>query len=94
MNNSTFCFEWDDKKNKANKRKHGISFETASFVFTDQFRIEYYDVAHSIHEDRYITIGCINQVLFVVYTIRGANTRIISARLATEREREIYYGNG
>ena len=90
---TTYTFEWDENKNIINKLKHGISFETASLIFTDDYRVEYYDIVHSIHEDRYVTIGCVNEVLFVVYTIRGINTRIISARKATEKERELYYGD-
>ena len=51
-------FEWDELKNEANKRNHGVSFETAAFVFRDENRIEIYDDLHSkIDEDRYITIG-------------------------------------
>lgn len=84
-------FEWDDEKNKKNIAKHGISFETARFIFDDEYRIEIYDVDNSIDEDRYNTIGLVNDVLFVVYTERNENIRLISARLATERERRIYY---
>lgn len=46
--------EWDDRKNEINKRKHGISFETAAHVFEDINRIEYFDEAHSADEDRFI----------------------------------------
>ncbi len=42
-------------------------------VFNDLQRIEIYDVEHSIHEDRYNTIGMVNDVLFVVYTERKEN---------------------
>lgn len=47
--------EWDDRKNEINKRKHGISFETAAHVFEDINRIEYFDEAHSADEDRFIS---------------------------------------
>lgn len=87
-------FEWDDEKNKINKLKHGISFETATKVFDDKDRIEMYDFLHStLEEDRNITIGKVDEVLFVVFTERGDNTRIISARKATPGEKEAYYGN-
>lgn len=86
-------FEWDEKKAAANIRKHGIPFETAAKVFLDENRIEIYDAAHSIEEDRYITIGRAGDVLFVVYTQRCPNIRLISARLATARERKVYYGD-
>ena len=85
--------EWDDRKNEINKRKHGISFETAAHVFEDINRIEYFDEAHSVDEDRFIVIGLVRKVLFVVYTDRGDATRIISARKATEAETEVYYDN-
>ena len=80
-------FEWDEEKNQINKRKHKISFETAAYVFED----EMYDFEHSIEEDRYIAIGCVGDVLFVVFTERKDNIRLISARLATESERRLYY---
>lgn len=50
-----------------------------------------YDFEHSIDEDRYIAIGCVGEVLFVVFTERKENIRLISARLATESERRLYY---
>lgn len=85
--------EWDDRKNEINKRKHGISFETAAHVFEDINRIEYFGEAHSADEDRFIVLGLVRKVLFVVYTDRGDATRIISARKATEAETEVYYDN-
>lgn len=84
--------EWDDNKNQINIRKHGISFETAALVFADEERIEYYDKLHSIEEDRYVVLGCVQGILYVVYTMRGEAARIISARMATQQERRIYYG--
>ena len=84
--------EWDDKKNQINIRKHGISFETAALVFADEERIEYYDRLHSLDEDRYVILGCVQGVLYVVYTMRGEAARLISARRATPWERKIYYG--
>ena len=59
-------FEWDDEKNKINFAKHGIDFETAMLVFNDLQRIEIYDMEHSKEEDRYNTIGMVNDVIFVV----------------------------
>lgn len=85
--------EWDDRKNEINIRKHGISFATAALVFADEERIEYLDAVHSAEEDRYIVLGMVHQVLFVVYTDRGDASRLISARLATPRERRIYFGD-
>ena len=87
-------FEWDDQKERANIRKHGIDFSTAALVFNDENRIDLYDEIHSESEDRYITIGevgGITYVVFVVYTEREDVIRLISARLATESERRLYY---
>lgn len=87
----TLSFEWDEEKDRINREKHGISFETASYVFQDEYYIEMYDFEHSIEEDRYIAIGRVGELLFVVFTERGEKIRLISARLATERERRLYY---
>ena len=84
-------FEWDDEQDRANRKKHGISFETASYVFRDEYFIEMYDFEHSIDEDRYIAIGMVGDLLFVVFTERSDAIRLISARLATESERRLYY---
>lgn len=84
-------FEWDEDKNIVNKQKHKISFETAAHVFDDPEYIEMYDFEHSIEEDRFIAIGMVGDLLFVVFTERKENIRLISARLATEAERRLYY---
>ena len=86
-------FEWDYQKEIINIRKHGIDFQTASLVFHDPNRIELFDDAHSTEEDRYNTIGMAHNVLFVVYTERRDNIRIISARIATAYERRLYEDN-
>lgn len=84
--------EWDDNKNRINRKKHGISFETAAYVFLDEYRFEELDESHSTEELRYITIGKVHNVIFVVYTQRGDTSRLISARAATPKERSFYYG--
>ena len=86
-------YEWDENKNAYNKRKHGISFEAAIDVFDDPYRKEYYDNNHSDSEDRWITIGKANDILYVVFTERnyGNTIRLISARRATKEERGRYY---
>ena len=90
-------FEWDDAKNKINKIKHGINFKTAARVFSDPYCKTEYDAAHSLYEDRWNVKGLVDDVLFVVYTERGTapyeRIRIISAREATQDEKEDYYGN-
>ena len=87
----TVNFEWDEEKNRINQQKHRISFETAAYVFDDPYHIEMYDFEHSLEEDRYIAIGMVGDVLFVVFTERRETVRIISARLATNIERRLYY---
>ena len=84
-------FEWDEEKNKLNYKKHGIRFESAVLVFDDEYRIDLYDEAHSEFEDRFNTIGMVDDVLFVVYTERMDRIHLISARIATEWERRLYY---
>ncbi len=87
-------FEWDAEKERVNIKKHGIDFNTAALVFDDINRIEIYDEIHSLDEDRYITVGMIGDIAFivtVVYTERNEAVRIISARPATRKEREVYY---
>jgi hypothetical protein len=88
---SILTFEWDEEKNIINKSKHKISFETAAHVFDDPAYIEMYDFEHSKDEDRYVAIGMVGDILFVVFTERKEKIRLISARLATEKERRLYY---
>ena len=88
---NNIVFEWDEEKNRINKRKHHVSFETAEKVFSDEHRIEWFDEKHSDEEDRYITLGMVNEVLHVVYTERDIAIRLISARRANKEERRIYY---
>jgi uncharacterized DUF497 family protein len=85
-------FEWDLKKDKANRRKHGLSFHEAATVFGDPLAISFEDPDHSHDEERYLNFGLsiFNQLLVVSYTRRGDKYRIISARLMTRQERKIY----
>ena len=86
-------FEWDDEKAAINFIKHKVAFEDAVYVFQDENRIEFYDAEHSDNEDRYVAIGLVGTVLFVVFTERKDVTRIISARKANSLERSYYYDN-
>lgn len=87
-------FEWDQKKNIKNKKKHGVSFEDAKNVFFDPLRAEIYDHKNSKTEDRWIIYGRMHWVLFTVCcTENNGCIRIISARKATKKEEEeFYYG--
>ena len=85
-------FEWDEDKNIANIRKHGISFDDAVFVFKDPYLLEAYDKKHSsLDEDRWYAIGFAERILCVVFIERLGTIRIISARLATKKEINEYY---
>lgn len=87
-------FEWDESKNKSNQLKHGVSFEEASQLFSEDVEtLEIFDELHSELEDRFISIGPIKRgLVLVVWTERDADiVRIISARWATARESQQYH---
>ncbi len=85
-------FVWDERKNKSNRKKHGISFEEAVCVFNDEKLLEIYDPEHSnTDEDRWYALGSIGILIVVVFTIRNDSIRIISARKATTGEKNEYY---
>jgi len=86
------AFEWDENKATQNVRKHKVSFEEASTVFADALARTIYDPLHSYEEDRFIMLGESQQrrLLVVVFSDRENRIRIISARLATRRERKDY----
>lgn len=86
--------EWGDDKNVLNKQLHNLSFEAAQYVFTDPERLERPDQSeeNTSGEERWQTLGMVGKVLFVVYTERGENRRIISARIAEKHERRSYHG--
>jgi uncharacterized protein len=87
-------FEWGFDKAQSNYRKHGISFETATEVFDDPLAIETLDAANDEHDEERVLITGRTRgllILTVVYTERGENIRIISARRATKSEHDDYY---
>jgi uncharacterized DUF497 family protein len=83
-------FEWDKSKAKKNQLKHGVSFADTFAVFEDPNAITVNDF--STNEQRYITIGMdgFGRLVVVVYTWRGDNIRIISARKAVRSEVKQY----
>ncbi len=85
-------FEWDEQKAKLNLSKHGISFEEVTFVFSDPLAYIFDDQWHSIGERREIIIGSDgnHRLLLVCFTEKNNKIRIISARLATKKERQDY----
>jgi len=79
-------FEWDPTKAEANLRKHGIAFDFATAVFLDPNRIEQLDDEH-VDEERWIATGRVEHlVLVVIFTLRGEDIRIISARKGIRNE--------
>jgi uncharacterized DUF497 family protein len=88
-------FEWDETKAATNLKKHGVRFEEAKTVFNNPLALIFDDEAHSIDEQREVIIGHSqsNRLLLVCFTERPNAIRIISARLATRREREDYEQN-
>jgi hypothetical protein len=91
-------FEWDDTKNRINRRKHGVSFEEAQSVFFDDAALEYSDPDHSTDEDRFLMLGrsYLLRILVVCHCHRVSESviRIISARKATPKERRAYGRRG
>lgn len=86
-------FEWDTSKAESNIRKHGVSFDEASTVFSDPFELTISDPEHSHGEYRFLSIGRSerDRLLVVSYTERHPNTiRVISARVASSPERQTY----
>jgi uncharacterized DUF497 family protein len=91
-------YSWDERKNRANQKKHGVSFEMASLVFDDPLHISVQD-REVDGEARWQTIGMVANlhVLVVAHTVQAHTVdedaeliRILSARKATRRERSIY----
>lgn len=88
-------FEWDNKKDKANKKTHGVSFEEARTAFYDEYAIQFFDPDHSESEDRFILLGSSFKLktLVVCHCFRKKETiiRIISARKADKDEEQVYW---
>ena len=77
---NTPSFEWDERKNASNIKKHGISFELAHLAFADPHRIIAEDLEHSVKEKRYYCFGKIDEgIITVRFTFRKNIIRIIGA---------------
>jgi len=85
-------FEWDPRKDAANRRKHAVGFREAATVFGDPFATTFPDIDHSISEQRFLSIGvsASGRLLVVAHAEDEATIRIISARPVTRRERRFY----
>src|SRR5258708_16912484 len=87
-------FDWDERKNRRNRTKHGVWFEEAQSVFNDPYGRLFYDPEHSEAEDRFVLLGvsAAARILVVVHCYRGSDSlvRIISARKARKKEVRFY----
>lgn len=85
-------FDWDTRKAAANLKKHGISFYEAATAFGDPLSITIPDPDHSGYEQRSLLMGrtAAHRLVVVSHVERGQAVRLISARLATRRERRTY----
>jgi uncharacterized DUF497 family protein len=88
---------WDAAKAQSNIAKHGVTFAQAATVLLDPLALTVFDEEHSQTEERWFTLGVASEgkLLAVAHTYQSsgpasAQVRIISAREATRREREIY----
>ncbi|WP_405225488.1 BrnT family toxin [Lentisalinibacter sediminis] len=91
--NQSLRFEWDDAKNLANRKKHGLSLSEASQLFhSGGDYLEIFDADHSDEEDRFIGIGPVDRGIVVVVYMEPEDdlVRIIGARFATRREQNLY----
>ena len=87
-------FEWDERKESENRRKHGVSFQEAESVFADENALLLADPDHSEGEDRFILLGLSTRIriLLVCHCYRAGESviRIFSARRADKHERAQY----
>ncbi|MBI2340706.1 MAG: BrnT family toxin [Deltaproteobacteria bacterium] len=85
-------FDWDPKKAELNEKKHGFSFAEAITAFDDPLSLIVDDKKHSVAEERKWLIGNTDagRLAVVVFTERAEIIRVISARPASRKEREIY----
>ena len=83
-------YEWDNEKSCINKKKHGLDFKDAPFVF-DDVHMTSRDDRYAYGEQRFRTYGELkNRLVVIAHTYRNGNIRIISMRKANEREQRLY----
>ena len=83
-------YEWDERKQRENLFKHGLSFEDAHLVFAGSC-VTFEDRRNDYGEERFITLGQLEgRVVVIAHTLRGKKTRIISMRKANSREQKTY----
>jgi uncharacterized DUF497 family protein len=90
----SLSFDWDPRKAAVNLRKHGVSFEDALSVFSDERARLIDDPDHSEDEERFLLLGLSSTLRLLVvahcYREAGGGVRIISARKATREEQRFY----
>jgi uncharacterized DUF497 family protein len=88
-------FSWDDRKNEANKKKHGVSIDEAKTVFYNENAIRYFDPEHSADEDRFLMVGVSQKLRILIvchYFVKEDSViRIISARKVGKSEEDVYW---
>ncbi len=92
---SEIRFEWDIKKDKSNRRKHGVDFDEAATAFSDEHGLLLNDPDESHDQDRFVLMGVSSRLrlLVVVHCLRGEGDviRIISARKGSASEGQFYH---
>ena len=87
-------FEWDEAKNKANVKKHGVSFEEAESVFFDEYALLKADPDHSGTEDRFVLLGLSVKLRLLLvchcFEVDDGLIRVISCRKASRKEKPLY----
>ena len=88
----TIEFDWDQWNIQKNEIKHGVSALEAESVFFDQDYVLFEDRKHSQYEARYILVGQSSEsrILMIGFTLKSPKVRIITARMASKKERAIY----
>ena len=85
-------FEFNNKKQSANLIKHGVDLRDAASIFSEVNRLDSLDTRNDYAAERRITIGVVeNRIWVVVYTQRADAIRLIAARKANEREQKRYH---
>lgn len=89
---SPIVFEWDSGNRDKNLKRHAVSDVECEEVFFDHYKKIQKDAFHSGEEPRYLLLGKTREgrLLFLVFTFRGQQVRVISARDLNRQERYLY----
>ena len=85
-------YTWHEGKRQSNLRKHGLDFSQAHKVF-DGAMFTFEDTRYDYDEQRFVTIGLLNNVVVIVHTETVKIIRIISMRKADKHEQKLYFKN-